>query len=604
MLDHLVVRHNSVEDPWPVEPGSVSVVVTSLPYWGRRSYGDDGGETGRPGQEFVRYMSDCRRWTTHAWDALADDGLMFVNIGDVSSKSGGAGGDYAEGGRKAGQRRYRQGDSGLPRMQYMNLPGRFTDMLQGPLQVDSGLDYADGPRWLFRCEIVWDKCLSGGTVVYADIAGMGPRPIALGELVRQYSLGSVRLWNGDAWTPVVGWNESQRSDGLRLTFRSGERVTCTPNHRWITADGGEVYAADLAPGDRLMQVRLPGVSPGSIGTGGVLDDDIGWLVGTFLADGSREAVSGIEVASHVDEVERAERLNRIADVLHATFRRHDGPGKGVGWRLNGPAVRGLVDQYVAGSDAASKHLRAAAWRRSDAFLHSVLAGYLEGDGHFDSNRWQVNLTDNPSLVADLRCLSARLGWSIRAVRKNHTGFGREWPGWHVDMRPKSNHQNARCDTEVVSIERIGLTLPFYDVEVADEPAWFALASGVMSHNSPTVRMEDIRHARRQLEAHEKILVFAKTPDHRYFGERATEQGNVWHFPPVRSSKKHPAPVWRQGPMAGEKHPAPFPLELPRRCLEVSVNPGELVVDPFHGSGTTGTASQMFGCRYVGLDLYV
>jgi DNA modification methylase len=38
------------------------------------------------------------------------------------------------------------------------------------------------------------------------------------------------------------------------------------------------------------------------------------------------------------------------------------------------------------------------------------------------------------------------------------------------------------------------------------------------------------------------------------------------------------------------YPAAFPIELPARCIRLSTWPGELVVDPFAGGGTTGEAA--------------
>ncbi len=52
------------------------------------------------------------------------------------------------------------------------------------------------------------------------------------------------------------------------------------------------------------------------------------------------------------------------------------------------------------------------------------------------------------------------------------------------------------------------------------------------------------------------------------------------------------------------HPAGFPLGLAHRCIEIFTSgPGELVVDPFAGSGTTLMAAANLGRRGVGLELY-
>jgi len=50
------------------------------------------------------------------------------------------------------------------------------------------------------------------------------------------------------------------------------------------------------------------------------------------------------------------------------------------------------------------------------------------------------------------------------------------------------------------------------------------------------------------------------------------------------------------------HPAIFPLELPKRLVEVYTRPSEVVLDPFAGSGSTLVAALELGRRGVGLDI--
>jgi hypothetical protein len=50
------------------------------------------------------------------------------------------------------------------------------------------------------------------------------------------------------------------------------------------------------------------------------------------------------------------------------------------------------------------------------------------------------------------------------------------------------------------------------------------------------------------------------------------------------------------------HPAPFPVELPERLIELYTYRADLVLDPFAGSGTTAVAALRTGRHYVGYDL--
>ena len=50
------------------------------------------------------------------------------------------------------------------------------------------------------------------------------------------------------------------------------------------------------------------------------------------------------------------------------------------------------------------------------------------------------------------------------------------------------------------------------------------------------------------------------------------------------------------------HPAPFPLELPRRCIKFFTYPGARVLDPFVGSGTSLVACQQLKRYGVGFEI--
>lgn len=53
---------------------------------------------------------------------------------------------------------------------------------------------------------------------------------------------------------------------------------------------------------------------------------------------------------------------------------------------------------------------------------------------------------------------------------------------------------------------------------------------------------------------------------------------------------------------GDGHGAQFPTALPARCITISTDPGDIVLDPFVGSGTTGVAAISLGRRFIGIDV--
>lgn len=81
--------------------------------------------------------------------------------------------------------------------------------------------------------------------------------------------------------------------------------------------------------------------------------------------------------------------------------------------------------------------------------------------------------------------------------------------------------------------------------------------------------------------HEVIYVFAK-PGFRF--KKGHGLKDVLHVEPERNNP----------------HPAPFPVELPRRII--AATKAKVILDPFAGSGTTGVAALTEGRRFIGIEL--
>lgn len=60
-------------------------------------------------------------------------------------------------------------------------------------------------------------------------------------------------------------------------------------------------------------------------------------------------------------------------------------------------------------------------------------------------------------------------------------------------------------------------------------------------------------------------------------------------------------IWRMPPVRVEGHVCAFPEELPKRCIGTTTAPGDMVLDPFMGSGTTGCAAVKLHRAFIGIE---
>ena len=65
-------------------------------------------------------------------------------------------------------------------------------------------------------------------------------------------------------------------------------------------------------------------------------------------------------------------------------------------------------------------------------------------------------------------------------------------------------------------------------------------------------------------------------------------------------------VWT-GPLTPQKeksfgkHPTQKPVYILKRIIEASTNSGDVILDPFCGSSTTGVAAKLLNRKYIGID---
>jgi len=100
------------------------------------------------------------------------------------------------------------------------------------------------------------------------------------------------------------------------------------------------------------------------------------------------------------------------------------------------------------------------------------------------------------------------------------------------------------------------------------------------------------------DTHEYIMVFSKGSFSRKKPE--AKENTITRDQFIEWTKS----VWTMNPESAKKvgHPAPFPVELPYRLIQLYTYKGDIILDPFMGSGTTAIAALKSERKYVGYDI--
>ncbi len=145
-----------------------------------------------------------------------------------------------------------------------------------------------------------------------------------------------------------------------------------------------------------------------------------------------------------------------------------------------------------------------------------------------------------------------------------------------------------------SIYQCGFILQNTGLHILNDIAWFK------PNGSPNLS------CRYFTASHETLLWAIKDKRAKHtFNYEAMRNGN-WPEDFLKKPDKQMRSVWAiNTPKTVEKrfgkHPTQKPVDLLKRIVLASTNKGDLILDPFTGSSTTGLAAYLYGRKFIGID---
>ena len=149
----------------------------------------------------------------------------------------------------------------------------------------------------------------------------------------------------------------------------------------------------------------------------------------------------------------------------------------------------------------------------------------------------------------------------------------------------------------------------YAIGVALEMEGFSIINNIIwqkTNPSPNLACRCFTHSTETVIWARQQLTPKKKGVHTFNYEDMKEENDgkqmkdVWEFEDVEP-EFYISSVTPQSEKKEGKHPTQKPLGLLDRIIKASTNEGDLVLDPFSGSGTTGLVAKMLNRKYIGIE---
>jgi len=176
------------------------------------------------------------------------------------------------------------------------------------------------------------------------------------------------------------------------------------------------------------------------------------------------------------------------------------------------------------------------------------------------------------------------------VGDGYTSGGRTWRA--PDKKNPARAMSYRPPTPQGLKPKDLIGVPWRIAMALQADGWY-VRSEIIWHK-PNPHPESVKD--RPTRAHETIFLLSKNEQYFYDHQAIKERG-------VNGKPRNKRSVWTvQTEPIKEAHFATFPTKLIEPCILAGSKAGDLIIDPFFGSGTTGLVAALNGRDFIGVEL--